>query len=119
MKSILHFIKITVKGGIFVFFPLFFIIYALKKIFDILLKFSKPFLKFFDIQTNLDKLEASLIVVLVLILISFVAGLLMRLKFFRTVNNKIDAFISFLFPQYNILKDKMETKVNDKFDKPE
>lgn len=118
MKSIFNFIKTTVKGGIFVFFPLFFILYALKKIFDILFKLSKPFLKFFKIENNLDKIEVSILIVLVLILISFVAGLLMRLHFFKTINDKIDAFIGLLFPQYNKFKNQVDEKLKDKLDKP-
>ena len=118
MKSILNFIKTTVKGGIFVFFPLFFIIYALKKIFDVLFKLSKPFLKFFKIENNLDKVEVSILIVLILILISFIAGLLMRLHFFKTINDKVDSFIGFLFPQYNNFKNQVDGKIKDKFEKP-
>jgi uncharacterized membrane protein len=118
MKSIFNFIKITVKGGIFVFFPLFFILYALKKIFDILFKIANPFLKFFSIESILGKVGVSILIVLFLILISFIAGLLMRLHFFKTMNDKIDSYIGLLFPQYNKLKDQVDVKIKDKLDKP-
>jgi len=53
MKTLLQFIKTSIKGGVFMFLPLFFTFYLLKKVFDILIKVAKPFMKWLHIDSVL------------------------------------------------------------------
>jgi len=111
MKTLLQFIKTSIKGGVFMFLPLFFTFYLLKKVFDILIKVAKPFMKWLQIDTVLGEVGLSLFIIFMVLFLCFLGGVLMRFRFFKSFNEKVESIITTIFPQYDVIKDKVDEKI--------
>ncbi|WP_396169360.1 hypothetical protein [Flavobacterium sp.] len=111
MKSLVQFVKTSIKGGVFMFLPLFFTFYLLKKVFDMLIKVAKPFMKWLKIDTLLGEVGLSLLIIFMLLFLCFLGGVLMRFRFFKSFNEKAESIISTIFPQYDVIKGKVDEKI--------
>jgi uncharacterized membrane protein len=111
MKTLIQFIKTSIKGGVFMFLPLFFTFYLLKKVFDILIKVAKPFMKWLQIDTVLGEVGLSLFIIFMVLFLCFLGGVLMRFRFFKSFNEKVESIITTIFPQYDVIKDKVDEKI--------
>ena len=111
MKSLIQFVKTSIKGGVFMFLPIFFTFYLLKKVFDILIKVAKPFMKWLKIDSILGEVGLSLLIIFMVFFLCFLGGVLMRFRFFKSFNEKAESIITTNFPQYDVIKDKVDEKI--------
>jgi len=45
------------------------------------------------------------------IFLCFLGGVLMRFRFFKSFNEKVESIITTIFPQYDVIKDKVDEKI--------
>jgi uncharacterized membrane protein len=106
MKSIWFFIKTTVKGGVFFFFPVVFIYVVIQKASGILAKIITPLAEKFGIDGLAGKATLGILVAIVILLICFIGGLLMRIKQMKRINEKLEEFLMEFTPKYKRIKPK-------------
>jgi len=104
MKNILNFLKTTILGGLFVLLPIILIYLALAETLDILVLLASPITDLF-FPGHFEEVEFPVLVALVLlVLISFVFGLLMLSDIGRKFGNWIERIILGKVPGYNAIK---------------
>ena len=112
MKSILFFIKTTVKGGIIFFLPIVFIAIAIEKVAVVFTKIISPLALKFGIDKIAGKATITILIVIVVLLICFFGGLLMKIRKLQTLNKKLDKKLTELIPTYGEIKSKAAGKLD-------
>ena len=117
MKSILPFFKTTIAGGMLILLPLVLIIILLKEALIYLSVISDPISIYLpEILFGLD--GSNIVALILLILLSFLAGLLIRSDRSKKLTKKIEDNILNLIPGYvlvkSILADTLKEKIEDK-----
>ena len=111
MKKIIELIKDTVTGGLFFLVPLFVLIFFVKKIMAKIGGIAKSLAALFGIPKAMDGLVGSIITIIIILLICFVSGVLLRISLLSTLRNKLDAFLEKKIPGYGFYKSTMEQKI--------
>lgn len=111
MDTILFFIRTTVMGGITFFLPLMFIKVMLDKAVSELTRMVGPLAEKLGIATIAGQATILMLVILLIILICFFAGLLMRLPQFKKLNELMEDNLMTFVPGYDAYKKKMLSKV--------
>ena len=104
MKNILNFLKTTILGGLFVLLPIILIYLALAETLDILVLLASPIADLF-FPGHFEEAEFPVLAALVLlVLISFILGLIMLSDLGRRFGNWIERIILGRLPAYNAIK---------------
>ncbi|MBK9730431.1 MAG: hypothetical protein IPO83_03945 [Chitinophagaceae bacterium] len=112
MKSIWFFLKTTVKGGALFFLPIIFLIIAVEKVIKIFTGIISPVAEKLGIDTIAGKATISILIVIVVLLICFLGGMLMRIKVLQKLNQVLDEKLATLVPAYSELKSKTTGKLD-------
>ncbi|HQU99591.1 MAG: hypothetical protein JNK61_06650 [Bacteroidia bacterium] len=107
----IRFILTTIKGGVFLLLPVFAIIYGVLKVADTIRPITEPIILYFGFELTFGPFTQQIFALLILFLLCFIAGLLLHLKFFKTLNIKIDSFINQLIPSYGAMKSKVDNEL--------
>ncbi|MBS1518858.1 MAG: hypothetical protein JSS91_12280 [Bacteroidetes bacterium] len=113
MKTVFSFIKTTVYGGILFLIPLTIIIVVLDNIYKKIFKIVSPIAVAVGVEKLGGKIAVILIVVFLLILICFIAGLILKLGFGKKLHNKIEDIALKFIPGYEKLKSETIKKVDE------
>jgi uncharacterized membrane protein len=111
MKKIIEIIKDTVTGGLFFLVPLFVLIFFVKKIMAKIGGIAKSLAALFGIPKAMDGLVGSIITIIIILLICFISGVLLRVSLLSKLRNKLDAFLEDKIPGYGFYKSTMEQKI--------
>lgn len=111
MKSILFFVKTTVKGGVIFFLPIVFIAIAIEKIIAVFTKIISPLAIKLGIDNLAGKATISILIVIVVLLLCFLGGLLMKIRKLQKLNQALDEKLTNLIPTYKELKSKTAGKL--------
>ena len=104
MKNILNFLKTTILGGLFVLLPIILIYLALAETLDILVLLASPIADLF-FPGHFEEAKFPVLTALVLlVLISFILGLIMLSDLGRRFGNWIEKIILGKVPGYNAIK---------------
>ena len=104
MKNILNFLKTTILGGLFVLLPIILIYLALAETLDILVLLASPIADLF-FPGHFEEAKFPVLTALVLlVLISFVLGLIMLSDIGRRFGSWIERIILGKVPGYNAIK---------------
>jgi uncharacterized membrane protein len=104
MKNILDFLKTTIIGGLFVLLPIILLYLALSETLEVLVLLATPIADLI-FPGHFEKTEFPVLVALVLlVLISFILGLLMLSDIGRRFGNWIERIILGKVPGYNAIK---------------
>ena len=104
MKSIGNLLKSTALGGIVFLLPLVLLAVILEKAFKIIKVLSDPLANLLPFDALAGYAVADILAVLILFLITLVAGLLAKSPIFDGVYQKLDAIILQVFPGYSWIK---------------
>jgi uncharacterized membrane protein len=113
MSQTMHFVTTSIKGGIFFFLPLVFCWLVLKKAIGIVSGLVQPLAERLGVDAFLGKATLSILVGVVILLLSFVGGLLLKFRKVRRINEQLESFLSMFFPKYLSLRSKV-TEINSK-----
>jgi uncharacterized membrane protein len=102
MKTLSHFIKTTLVGGLLVLFPLFCCLYLGVRIAAALTNFTKPLLGFLPQNRFIGVAIADAASVLILLLVCFATGLIARTAFGSSVGLRTSEFLNRI-PGYRML----------------
>lgn len=111
MKKIIELIKDTVTGGLFFLVPLFVLIFFVNKIMAKIGEIAKGLAALFGIPKAMDGLVGSIITIIIILLICFISGVLLRISLLSKLRNKLDAFLEEKIPGYDFYKSTMEQKI--------
>ncbi len=100
----IKFIKTTVIGGLLFLIPVILLVIILTKVFGLLLVIAKPLDAIIPLDSIGGIAVANILVVLMIILICFVAGLLATGKYMKKIQTRIENKILINLPGYPIIK---------------
>jgi uncharacterized membrane protein len=113
MQRIIRFVGTSIKGGVFFFLPLVFLWMILKKAIGIVSDLVKPLAERMGVDAFLGKATLSILVAVIILLICFVGGLLLKVRKVRRINERLESFLAMFFPQYLKMRSKV-TEINSK-----
>jgi uncharacterized protein HemY len=93
MKAIWFFTLTTIKGGIYFFFPIFFIGILLQKTYHLMHEIVAPIATSLGIEGFAGKASLTILVILCIILICFIGGLLMKIKQLKQFNQELESWL--------------------------
>ena len=105
MKSLIKFVKTTVFGGLVVVIPIAVIIIVMADFFDKLVKMTAPLTAKMPFGVFTNAILATLVVVLFILAIFFIAGLLFNTFWGRSAKNWLEESFFEHIPMYSTLKD--------------
>ncbi len=111
------FIKHTVLGGIFFLIPVVFLYIILEKAKTVLTGVIHPLAQKWEISTLIGKSTVFVLVILLLFLICLAGGLLLRLPYFRELNEVLEKKFLHFLPGYTSLKMKAGALKEDEQEK--
>jgi uncharacterized membrane protein len=104
MKPVLNFVKSTLVGGIFFLVPIVLLIIVLTKAHEIMLKVAQPLSDVIPLEMIGGVTIANILVIFLLLLVCFLAGLLATHKKFKSAQHYIEEKILGPLPGYRMLK---------------
>lgn len=104
MKPILKFVKSTLLGGFLFLIPIVLLIVILTKAHDLMLKIAQPLSTFIPLEKIGGVAMANILVILLLLLACFLAGLLATRSRFRAIQGYIEEKILGPLPGYRVVK---------------
>ena len=104
MKTIWNFIKTTVIGGLLFLVPVVVLIVVLIQAFGLMLQVAEPIGELFPIDSIGGVALANILVVLLILLICFIAGLFATKKVFSRFQDYIESKILLKIPGYGLVK---------------
>lgn len=104
MKPVLNFVKSTLIGGIFFLIPIVLLIVILSKAYDLMLKIAKPLSDVIPLEQIGGVALANILVVLLLLVVCFLAGLLATRSRFKALQGYIEEKILGALPGYRVVK---------------
>ena len=96
--------KATIFRGIALALPLSVVLYVLYKFIKILEKFIGPIAKKLEIENVFGEITLTLFAVLTMLMIAFVLGLLMRIKWIASKRGDVESLVTKFIPSLNYLK---------------
>jgi hypothetical protein len=113
MQRLWRFVITTVKGGVFFFLPLVFCWIVLQKAIGIISGIVQPLAERLGIDALAGRATLGLLVGLVILLICFFGGLLLKVSRVKRVNQRLERFLGMFFPQYMEMRSKV-TEIKSK-----
>ena len=104
MKTIWNFIKTTVIGGLLFLVPVVVLIFVLMQAFGLMLQVAEPIGELIPIESIGGVALANIIVVLLILVICFIAGLFATKKVFTRFQEYIESKILLKIPGYGLVK---------------
>jgi uncharacterized membrane protein len=104
MTKSLDTIRTTVVGGILFLIPLFLVAWILAKLFGIASDIAKPVVTWSGVQSVAGVGAATLVAIVLIILIAFLAGLFARLSFGQSLFRWLEGGFLATIPQFSILE---------------
>jgi uncharacterized membrane protein len=104
MKAIVQFIKTTITGGLLFLIPVVLIVMVVGKAFRLLSPLVEKALVLLHIETGFGKLFLSIITAVLLGVIAFIAGLMIRLNRVKRVGKVIEELVLKFVPGFAYLK---------------
>ena len=104
MKTIWNFIKTTVIGGLLFLVPVVILIVVLIQAFGMMLQVAEPLGELFPIESIGGVALANILVILLILLICFIAGLFATKKVFTNFQDYIERKILLKIPGYGLVK---------------
>ena len=104
MKTIWNFIKTTVIGGLLFLVPVVVLIFVLMQAFGLMLQVAEPIGELIPIESIGGVALANIIVVLLILVICFIAGLFATKKVFTRFQEYIESKILLKIPGYGLIK---------------
>ena len=113
MRKTLGVWKTTILGGVFFLLPFAVVVFLVGELSVIVAPIAKEIGKAFpNIPISLGVVSgATLLAILLLVLLCYIAGLIARSALAARFSGKIEKTIIFLFPRYAILKDQMASNL--------
>ena len=111
MKRVFDKFRNTILSGIILFFPLFFLIEVIKKLWYYLLGYSAKIAGLVQFKSETAVTANSVITSIMIILIFYVSGLLVRFAFIGKIKNWVEDSLLQYIPGYLTYKIKVETKL--------
>ncbi|HRI59440.1 MAG TPA: hypothetical protein PK228_06945 [Saprospiraceae bacterium] len=111
MKSIVFFFKTSITGGITFFLPFVFLMIMLKHAVDELTRVVGPLAEKLGIATIAGKATILMLVIIIILVICFLGGLLMRLPQFKQLNEMVENNVMVLIPGYDTFKQTALQKI--------
>ena len=104
MGKLLHYLRLTISGGLLFLLPLVVLIIVISKALNLLYPISRPLAEKLDFEKFSGIGFATILSVLFLLVICFIAGLVMRSRTAQKVKNRVeDSFLVYI-PGYSYLK---------------
>jgi len=97
-------IKATIWGGLLFLVPLTFVVVILSKLFDIMSHLARPFSEWIPLDSIGGIAIANIVTVLLVLVISFVAGLVATSVWGRQVQQSLEEKLLIIFPRYTFVK---------------
>lgn len=116
MKKVLDNFRNTILSGILFFLPIFFLLGLIQKVWQGLTGFGAKLAAFVGVKSVAGVGAASIVTTLLLILIFYICGLLVRFAFIGKFRNWIENSLLQYIPGYLTYKVKMEEKLIKKAD---
>jgi uncharacterized membrane protein len=116
MKKFLDNLRNTILSGILFFLPIFFLLGLIQKVWQGLTGFGAKLAAFVGVKSVAGVGAASIVTTLLLILIFYICGLLVRFAFIGKFRNWIENSLLQYIPGYLTYKVKMEEKLIKKAD---
>ena len=104
MKTIWNFIKTTVIGGLLFLVPVVVLIFVLMQAFGLMLQVAEPIGELIPIESIGGVALANIIVVLLILIICFIAGLFATKRVFTRFQDYIESKILLKIPGYGLVK---------------
>jgi uncharacterized membrane protein len=111
MKKIGNFIKTTLFGGLLVILPIMLTFFLMRWIFNIVSRVIEPLTMLIMRQPHMWKLVADMISVILIILVCFVIGLVVKTKIGRYLFAAFDNRILKIAPGYSLFKETLKQLV--------
>jgi uncharacterized membrane protein len=103
-RSVLGFLKTTLVGGLVFLVPVLVFIVLVVKVVELLRKLAQPLAAHLPVQTAFGVIAADVVVIVLLVLACFLAGLLARVSFANRSaarNTEAPRFLAYRFDLYN------------------
>lgn len=114
LKSIIPFLKTTIYGGVLFLVPITIIFYILNDFYKSLYKMVSPIVVSIGVEKIGGKIAVIFIVIFLLMLICFLAGLIVKLGVGKRMNEYIDGLALKFIPGYDKLKAETVKTVDKK-----
>jgi uncharacterized membrane protein len=111
MKKIGNFIKTTLFGGLLVILPIMLTFFLMRWIFNFVSRVIEPLTMLIMKQPHMWKLVADMISVILIILVCFVIGLIVKTKIGRYLFTAVDNRILKIAPGYSLFKETLKQLV--------
>jgi len=113
-ERILFFIKTTLIGGLGVILPIVILVIIFSWLFGFVIKYVHPISEFIFADPDAIGIFADVISILLIVLIWFLIGLIVRTAVGRYLHTSIEGFLLGKIPGYNIVKDVIEQFIGKK-----
>ncbi len=111
MKKIRNFIKTTLFGGLLVILPMVLTFFLIRWIFNIVSGMIEPLTMLIMKQPHMRKIIADIVSVVLIIVVCFVIGLIVKTKIGRYLFAEIDNHILKIAPGYSLFKETLKQLV--------
>ncbi len=104
VRSVLGFVKTTVIGGLVFLVPLFILVLLVTKAVTVLQRLAQPLAAHLPVNTAFGVLVADIVVLVLVVLACFLAGLLARVTVAKRLVKKAEAGVLWRIPGYGFIK---------------
>lgn len=104
-------IQNNVLAGVLFLFPLYALLILLGKVFFVFFRFGKMLTEKLGLHSLLGATGASILVLVLLVFVFYLAGLLVRFKVFAQWRNKLDDLLAFWLPPYRVYREMALRKI--------
>jgi len=108
MKRLKRFLRTTVLGGVIVILPVVLTFIFLRWLFRLITGFIDPLTRMLMAQSQLQEYIAGILVVIVIVLICFLVGLVVKTRFGRFIYQTLEKRILTIAPGYSLFKETIK-----------
>ncbi len=113
MKRLKGFVKTSVVGGLVIILPVALLFAVFTWIFNFITKLIQPFTNLILKQSETWEFVADLFVILIILLICFFVGLLVRTKLGKYLHRWLEDYLLLKIPGYNLIKETILQFIGD------
>ncbi len=107
MKKIKNFIRTSIVGGLLIILPVALLAAVFTWLFNFITKLIQPLTDLVLKQSETMEFIADLIVIMIILLICFLVGLLVRTKLGEYIHKVVEDFLLLKIPGYNLIKETL------------
>lgn len=108
MKRLKRFLRTTILGGLTVLLPVFLTFFFLRWLFHLVTGLIEPLTGIVMEQSQLQKYIADALVIVIIVMICFLVGLVVKTKFGRFIHETLEKRILDIAPGYNLFKETIK-----------